>query len=1101
MSDHISGPRALAEPIADITDVYAFPSPERPGHLVLVMNTLPFAKSSDTLSDGLIYRFRLRPLTAEPAGAIAPRSPSAGASSCSTASSPSRSTPAPAVRWNRTGPARPRRRHRLVPGERRARWPAHGVRVFAGPRWDPFMMDAPAALKTIATGKLAFTDPGSIYLDGKNVLSLVVEIDNELFDGAELVGVVAETLTRGKFNVRIERVGRPEVKNMMLGPKQHDQVNRDLEIRDIYNMEDAFSLGESYQGAYRARLNANLAFWDGIDGKTDWDADSNGDHPLTKLVLADYLVVDLTKPYVEHGSFLEIELAARRGEAHETCGGRALNDDVMDTIFTQLINAGNGPIIRDGVDRATRPATQHVPVPGRAEPRPARRRPSTTTDDGTERHERCDAGRPRARRHPERRAARATLAVRRHLPAAAHRRPRRRTRAGATTASHWSTRDSRPPILPTTPGSRSPSPIRAWRRSACRRSRSTASPRSSARAWRRVPAELGDVGESSPDNWEQPLGTGEVHVAIAALSPDAARLEAVLDRARRAHEEVPGVELIWRQDCYQLPTGRTSFGFKDGIGQPAVEGSGIPPTNPKERPLKAGEIILGYPDETGELPPMPSPDVLGRNGTYVVFRKLHTRVAAYRQYLRERAASRDDELLLGAKMVGRWQSGAPLAVTPERDDAELGADPQPQQRLLLRRRSARLQVPGRLARPTGQPAGRAGRRGQRRRPAAPDDPPRDELRPDAAGRRARRRRRSIAASSSCSPGRTSIDSSSSSRRNGSTTASSSARRPRRIRWSDRTTGRARSRSRRRPIRRRLTELPPFVVTRGGEYCFAPGLRALRWLAELRHVTASRQGQGNDDDIEPDRNRPLGRARLRATTVERGRARRVGARRARRRRTRGRDHAEPAARRQRHHDRDGCAADRDPGDDRGHAVRSVSPSSPGPASGPSRSAATCANATTMTKEQWLRQRQDFDRTLYTLRQLRKPIIAAVNGIAYGGGSEIAQSTDFIIASDNATFGQPEAMIGLVRRRRLAGDAPAAPATGQGAADADDRRPDHRAGGVPARHGQRAPPPGRADGRDAADRERRSPATRPPRCRRSSGRCAWARASRSSRPSRS
>ena len=35
-----------------------------------------------------------------------------------------------------------------------------------------------------------------------------------------------------------------------------------------------------------------------------------------------------------------------------------------------------------------------------------------------------------------------------------------------------------------------------------------------------------------------------------------------------------------------------------------------------------------------------------------------------------------------------------------------------------------------------------------------------------------------------------------------------------------------------PIRRRLQEMPPFVVTRGGEYCFAPGLRALRWLAEL-----------------------------------------------------------------------------------------------------------------------------------------------------------------------------------------------------------------------------------------------------------------------------
>src|SRR3954454_8896098 len=63
MSDHISGPRALADPVADITDLYAFPSPERPGHLVLVVNTLPFAQPSDGLSDGLVYRFRLRPLT------------------------------------------------------------------------------------------------------------------------------------------------------------------------------------------------------------------------------------------------------------------------------------------------------------------------------------------------------------------------------------------------------------------------------------------------------------------------------------------------------------------------------------------------------------------------------------------------------------------------------------------------------------------------------------------------------------------------------------------------------------------------------------------------------------------------------------------------------------------------------------------------------------------------------------------------------------------------------------------------------------------------------------------------------------------------------
>ncbi len=66
---------------------------------------------------------------------------------------------------------------------------------------------------------------------------------------------------------------------------------------------------------------------------------------------------------------------------------------------------------------------------------------------------------------------------------------------------------------------------------------------------------------------------------------------------------------------------------------------------------------------------------------------------------------------------------------------------------------------------------------------------------------------------------------------------------------------------------------------------------------------------------------------------------------------------------------------------------------------------------MTREEWLRQRQVFDRVLYNLRQLRRPIFTAVHGMAYGGGCEMAISTDFIIASDDAVFGQPEAMVGL------------------------------------------------------------------------------------------
>ena len=343
--------------------------------------------------------------------------------------------------------------------------------------------------------------------------------------------------------------------------------------------------------------------------------------------------------------------------------------------------------------------------------------------------------------------------------------------------------------------------------------------------------ELGDRGESAPHNWEKPLGTSEVHVAVAALSSDSQRLEAMLERARQAHQELAGVEVIWHQDCYQLPTGRTSFGFKDGIGQPAVESTGIPGSNPHERPIKAGEFILGYPDETGALPPMPTPNVLGRNGTYMVFRKLHTRVAAYRRYLRNKARDREEEALLGAKIVGRWQSGAPLALCPERDDPQLGADPARNNAFVY----------GDDPRGFNCPAGAHARRAN----------PRDSL--DHEGSVNVHLHRMIRRGTSYGPvlaegvleddgadrgivfafigshiGRQFEFVKTQWLNDGIFIGAPSEDDPLvgqneepgtfTIPW--------------QPIRRRLQDLPPFVVTRGGEYCFAPGLRALRWLAEL-----------------------------------------------------------------------------------------------------------------------------------------------------------------------------------------------------------------------------------------------------------------------------
>jgi Dyp-type peroxidase family len=341
---------------------------------------------------------------------------------------------------------------------------------------------------------------------------------------------------------------------------------------------------------------------------------------------------------------------------------------------------------------------------------------------------------------------------------------------------------------------------------------------------------LGDRGESGPEHWERPLGSPDVHVALAVLAPDAQRMKQLRDRARRAQQDLPGVEVIWRQDCYQLSSGRTSFGFKDGIGQPAIEGTGLPGGNPAERPIKAGEFVLGYPDETGALAPMPAPDVVGRNGTYLVFRKLHTRVAAYRQYLRDKAASREEEALLGAKMVGRWQSGAPLALTPERDDPDLGAD------------DARNDAFGYADDLTGFkcPAGAHARR------ANPRDALENELSTDV--RLHRMIRRSTSYGPMLPPGVLTDDGA----ERGIVFVFVGTHLDRQFefvktQWlndgvfigtpaekdplAGPNDGTGTFTIPRRPIRRRLPGVPPFVVTRGGEYCFAPGLRALRWLAD------------------------------------------------------------------------------------------------------------------------------------------------------------------------------------------------------------------------------------------------------------------------------
>lgn len=204
-------------------------------------------------------------------------------------------------------------------------------------------------------------------------------------------------------------------------------------------------------------------------------------------------------------------------------------------------------------------------------------------------------------------------------------------------------------------------------------------------------------------------------------------------------------------------------------------------------------------------------------------------MAAFRQYLKANATSPDEENLLGAKMLGRWQSGAPLALCPMHDDPELGADPRRNNNFLFNaddpkglktppgshirhmnpRDSAIIGVP-RLHRMI--------RRGTSYGPLLPagvleDDGADRGLAFVFVGAHLERQFEFVQSEWV---------------KDGLFFGTPGNKDP--IAGPNDGTGQFTIPQ--QPIRRRLQGLPRFVVTRGGEYFFVPGLRALRWLAAL-----------------------------------------------------------------------------------------------------------------------------------------------------------------------------------------------------------------------------------------------------------------------------
>ena len=214
---------------------------------------------------------------------------------------------------------------------------------------------------------------------------------------------------------------------------------------------------------------------------------------------------------------------------------------------------------------------------------------------------------------------------------------------------------------------------------------------------------LGDVGESAPEEWDWGGPTTDPVGAVLLLyARDTSELAGLLEEHSRLLVEA-GVEVQRKLDTSNLD-GFEPFGFRDGISQPFVEG--LSKSGPPGQTVRAGEFVLGYANEHGHLTDEPLLETIGRNASYLVFRQLEQDVRGFWRYIDSAAPHPAERTRLAAKMVGRWPGGAPLTLSPDRDDPALAEandfgyfHEDPVGTRLPRRRARQADEPPGLARP------------------------------------------------------------------------------------------------------------------------------------------------------------------------------------------------------------------------------------------------------------------------------------------------------------------------------------------------------------------------------------------------------------------